>query len=88
MSQLEGAARAYVQFEVLGYLSRRPLSCDTLDGIIDWWLHDQRLTIGRDTIVGAVDDLLAAGAIERRASKIGKPLYAAVFQSPSQPAEE
>lgn len=74
---MEGAAQAYVEFELLGYLARRPDACDTIEGIIDWWLYDQRRTIGRDTITAAVARLVADGALREQRGPGGQILYAA-----------
>jgi hypothetical protein len=87
LSELERAARAYVQYEVLGYLDRRPDACDTLDGIVGWWLYDQRLAIGRETVLAAVGALVATGAIQERRSDHGEPLYAALHP-PMPPSDE
>ena len=77
MARIEGAARAYVQFELLGYLARRPDACDTIEGIINWWLYDQRQAIGRETIVAVVGRLVAKGALCEQRGPGGKILYAA-----------
>ncbi|MBV8686514.1 MAG: hypothetical protein JO238_07495 [Alphaproteobacteria bacterium] len=72
-----GAARDYVQFELLGYIERRPQACDTIDGIINWWLYDQRQTIGRATVLEAVSGLVREGALEEQRGPGGEILYAA-----------
>lgn len=77
MARIEGAARAYVQFELLGYLARRPEACDTIDGIINWWLYDQRQAIGPETIMAAVRRLVAKGALHEQRGPGGEILYAA-----------
>lgn len=77
MARIEGAARAYVQFELLGYLARRPQACDTIDGIINWWLYDQRQAIGRETVMAAVERLVARGALHEQRGPGGEILYAA-----------
>ena len=80
MANIEGAAQAYVQFELLGYLARRPQACDTLEGIINWWLYDQRQAIGRETITAAVGRLVAKGALHEQRGPGGETLYAASGQ--------
>lgn len=77
MASIEGAAQAYVQHEVLGYLARRPGACDTIEGIINWWLYDQRRALGPETILAAVDSLVAQGALHERRTQSGDLLYAA-----------
>lgn len=74
---MEGAARAYVEFELLGYLTRRPAACDTIEGIVNWWLYEQRQTIGREIITAAVERLVAAGALREQRGPGGQILYAA-----------
>jgi hypothetical protein len=77
LAKIEGAARAYVQFELLSYLARRPEACDTIEGIINWWLYDQRQAIGRETIMAVVDRLVAKGALHEQRGPGGEILYAA-----------
>jgi hypothetical protein len=80
----EEAAQAYVQHEVLGYISRRPEARDTIEGIIDWWLFDQRRTLARETISAAIEGLVASGALVEIPMASGDPLYSAPSRSPQQ----
>ncbi|MFI0848344.1 hypothetical protein [Mesorhizobium sp. IMUNJ 23232] len=59
-------ARAYVKSEILAYIERMPQASDTVDGIVDWWLYDQRLRIGREVVLAALSDLVGDGALEKR----------------------
>ena len=77
LARIEGAGQAYVRFELLGYLARRPDACDTIEGIIHWWLYDQRQSIGRETITAMVGRLVAQGALQERRGPGGEILYAA-----------
>ena len=40
--------------EILAYLARRPNACDTLDGILHWWLPRIRLEDATETVERAL----------------------------------
>lgn len=77
------AAQDYVQYELLGYLARRPHARDTFDGILHWWLFDQRRSTGHATISAAVSALVALGRLRELRLADGAIVYAAT--TPSDP---
>jgi len=75
------AAQEYVQHELLGYLARRPDARDTLDGILHWWLYDQRRSTGHETIGAAVSALVSLGRLRELRLPDGAVVYAATAPS-------
>ena len=87
MGGLDECAQAYVRHEILSYLDHAPRASDTVDGIIDWWLHQQRLHIGRETILTALAQLVRAGQLRQQRLPAGTIVYAKPV-SPSKPSSE
>ena len=52
------------RLEIVGYLCRHPAAADSLDGIVDWWLPQQRYETARAAIQEALDDLLQRGVVD------------------------
>jgi hypothetical protein len=77
VQRLEKCAQAYVAFEILGYLGRLPGARDTLDGIVEWWLTNQRHRIGKDMVASALDQLVRAGSLTRLSTPSGAIVYSA-----------
>lgn len=50
--------------EVLRYLDRHPHAADTIEGIAQWWITQQRLEDSRAQVQAALDRLQAQGLIE------------------------
>jgi hypothetical protein len=71
----EGLAKIYVQQEVFQYISEQHDACDTLEGVVTWWIFKQRLKIGRDTIQRALDALVADGKLRTQTIPGGRTLY-------------
>jgi hypothetical protein len=60
---------------ILDYLRRNPEAQDTLDGIVQWWLPEQRLTPRVATIKEALQELLAAEFISEHRGKDAQVSY-------------
>jgi len=84
-SNTDRCACAYVRTEILGYLATRPRACDTLDGIVRWWIFDQRRRVGRVMVEQALDELVETGSIERLSRTDGSVLYRAATPTSSTP---
>jgi DNA-binding PadR family transcriptional regulator len=50
-------------YYILSYLSDNPEAGDTLEGIVQWWLLQQRIKFGTQTVAGALATLVAEGFI-------------------------
>lgn len=88
MDSIEALANAYVQHEVLGYVAKCPGACDTFKGIIHWWLHEQRRSIGRETVREALDQLVARGSLEEHRLPGGGLLYCSPAHVPPSQQQE
>jgi hypothetical protein len=70
------AERDEVATMVLGYLLRHPAAADTLDGIVDWWLPQQRYETAHCSIERSLRELVLDGALRSEALPDGSVLYA------------
>jgi hypothetical protein len=61
---------------LLAYLRRHPLAADTLRGISNWWLPQQRYRDDRPRIGYVLDRLVAEGVLHRDELPDGEVLYA------------
>jgi hypothetical protein len=55
--------------EILGYLVNHPQAQDTLEGIIHFWLLEQKITYQTKMVKEAIEELVESGLILER--KIG-----------------
>lgn len=70
-----GEGRGEVEEAVLAYLREHPGSGDTLDGIVEWWLPQQRYEIERSRIRQALAGLVASGVLHHERLPGGEWLY-------------
>ena len=52
-----------VFYYILAYLSDNPDAGDTMDGIVEWWLLDQRIKFETRNVSEAVSQLVSQGLI-------------------------
>ena len=57
------------------YLAKHPNAADSLEGIRQWWLMRQRYEESAQQVQQALDQLLRAGAINKRVLSDGRVLY-------------
>jgi len=55
-----------VAFQILAYLNANPEAQDTLEGIVEWWLLDQKIRQQTENVKQALADLAARGLIVAR----------------------
>jgi hypothetical protein len=55
-----------IVYEILAYLVENPDAGDTMEGIAEWWLLEQRIKRGTDKVERALDELVAKGFILER----------------------
>ena len=65
-----------IELAVLSYLQRHPQAADTLDGIVRWWLPQQRYSTAQARIEAALLRLVSQGLIRERRLPTGSALYA------------
>lgn len=61
---------------VLTYLQRHPNAADTLDGIVSWWLPQQRYEIERQHIKRTLGEMVERGQLRCDRLPDGAVLYA------------
>jgi hypothetical protein len=61
--------------EILGYLAVHPDAQDTLEGIVEWWLLEQKITVQTNRVREALEGLVAEGLIVERLDVEARSLY-------------
>jgi hypothetical protein len=64
--------------EIRAYLDRNPYAADTLDGIIQWWIVQQRFLRGIHAADRAVKRLIEQGRMEEVHARDGRSVFRAV----------
>ena len=65
-----------IERAVLAYLHCHPQAADTLRGIVNWWLPQQRYESGCQRIERVLSELVARGLLRRDPLPHGEVLYA------------
>lgn len=78
---LQATDRVDPRVEIVTYLRAHPSACDSLEGIVDWWLPRQRYEMAKAAIQRALDDLVRQGVVEQNALGDGSYLYRLAAQS-------
>jgi hypothetical protein len=68
--------------EIAEYVAQHPNAADAIDGIIQWWLPDQRLEKTRERVQAALDLLEREGVVASSIHKDGHVIYAACPTDP------
>src|ERR1700756_3162056 len=61
--------------EILAYLIKHPQAQDTLEGITEWWLLEQRIRSAVAQVDGALRDLVANDLLVARQCADGRTYY-------------
>jgi hypothetical protein len=61
--------------DILAYLAEHPDAQDTLEGIVEWWLMDQRIVNQTARVREALDELVNGRLILERQSKDSRTHY-------------
>lgn len=64
-----------IETAVLSYLDRHPNAADTLDGIANWWLPQQRYITAQVRIQAVLQKLVSRGVLQLRRLPDGAALY-------------
>ena len=72
----DDAGAKEVEDAVLTYLQRHPKAADTLDGIVSWWLPQQRYEIERQHIKRTLGEMVGRGQLRCDRLPDGAVLYA------------
>jgi hypothetical protein len=80
--QYGGDNRVEIEKTVVTYLGNHPLAADTLDGIVAWWLPQQRYETARTRIEQALVHLVEVGVLRCDRLPDGAELYALKGNAP------
>ena len=61
--------------DILAYLSAHARAQDTFDGIVEWWLLDQKIKRETRQVQKVLDELVAQGLISLREAKDSRTHY-------------
>lgn len=64
-----------VFYYILAYLSDNPDAGDTLEGIVDWWLLDQRIKFETRNVSEAVSQLVSDGLVVEHTEADSQIIY-------------
>ena len=62
--------------EIEDYLSAHPNASDTLIGVLQWWLSQQRYVEAHGTVESALDYLVQQGKVRKHITHDGTVVYA------------
>lgn len=63
--------------EILEYLARHPQAQDTVEGIAEWWILEQRAHTSVAQVKAALERLVARGLVAAQTSREGRVFYRA-----------
>lgn len=67
--------RSPIFYEILGYLVEHPEAQDTMEGIVEWWLLEQRIKRQTTKVKTALAELVAMGLVLERKGQDGRVHY-------------
>ena len=62
-------------YEIMTYLAENPDAQDTLDGVVEWWLLEQRIKKQMREVKATLDELVENGLLVERRGKDSKTHY-------------
>lgn len=81
MNTYKAVETQFVCKEILRYLELHPDAADNLDGVIDWWLFEQRLMRPAKQVESALNILIEENAVEKIRNPDGTTIYRARHNS-------
>lgn len=69
------SADVEIEEAVLSFLDRHPQAADTLEGIAEWWLPQQRYVTAQARIEAVLQQLVNRGALQMRRLPDGTAIY-------------
>lgn len=73
--QLDQKEQRDICYYILAYLSDNPDAGDTFDGIVEWWLLDQRIKFETRNVSEAVARLVSEGLIVEHEESDSRVIY-------------
>jgi len=68
-------AKREIERDILAYLIRNPSAEDTVEGIVEWWLLDQRIRNESGRAKEALSDLVNKGLVLERTARDARSRY-------------
>lgn len=72
----DGNADIEIENAVLSFLDRHPQAADTLEGIVEWWLPQQRYVTAQSRIEAVLQRMVSRGVLRMRRLPDGSAAYA------------
>ncbi len=69
------AAKSQIAHEILAYLAEHPGAQDTVEGIVEWWLLEQKIKRRTAQVKEALTQLVAEGLVLERKGKDSRVYY-------------
>ena len=60
---------------ILNYLQRNPEAGDTLEGIVTWWLEQERIERAVDEVANVLESLVQKGSVRVHKTQNGTSIY-------------
>jgi hypothetical protein len=73
--QVDQKEKHEVCYYILAYLSDNPDAGDTFDGIVEWWLLDQRIKFETRNVSDAVTQLVSDGLVVEHTEADSRIIY-------------
>ena len=67
--------RSPIFYEILKYLTDHPYAQDTVEGIVEWWLLEQRIKTATTEVKTAMEQLVAEGLVIAHRGRTGRMYY-------------
>src|SRR5262245_47378981 len=68
-------AKREIKRDILAYLTRNPSAEDTVEGIVEWWLLDQRIRNESVRAKEALSELVSKGLVLERTGRDARSRY-------------
>ena len=75
VKNVPGIAEGSIAYEILRYLETYPQAQDTVEGITEWWLLEQRIVNTLQQVQASVDELVAQNRLVVRRGLDGRVSY-------------
>ncbi len=66
---------AEIERQIRGYLAAHPDACDTIEGIVEWWLLEQRIQVTGEKVAVALRRLLDKNVVREIHAPDGRIHY-------------
>ena len=67
--------RSPIFYQILAYFADHPQAQDTVEGIVEWWLLEQRIKRASTQVKAALAQLVAEGLVIARKGTAGRVYY-------------